>query len=306
MITEFVESLTKGLLEKWLERLFGPALLFWGGGLLLVIGLENLSETWKELSAKPMPEQVGLLVAALFVLSLSSALMSILRLPLLRLLEGYWPWPLNMVGRGLIRLRQKSARKRRLRHSELLQKHQNGTLTPHESEELARLETWRQFTPRDLEDFLPTALGNILRAAETRPRQRYGLDPILLWPRLWLLLPEETQNTLSATHERLAYLVEAWAWGFAFLVWTPWWWGAVIIALAWMLITYWLALAPAQTFAMLVQSVFDLHRWKLYKSLHWPLPERSGEAETTAGEALTRYIQRGMVEKPVLYQHPEE
>lgn len=36
---------------------------------------------------------------------------------------------------------------------------------------------------------LPTALGNIIRAAEQHPRIRYGLDPVVIWSRLQPVLP---------------------------------------------------------------------------------------------------------------------
>ena len=41
------------------------------------------------------------------------------------------------------------------------------------------------------ERLLPTALGNVLRAAEERVGRRYGIDTVVLWPRLFPLLPPE-------------------------------------------------------------------------------------------------------------------
>jgi hypothetical protein len=37
---------------------------------------------------------------------------------------------------------------------------------------------------------LPTMLGNTLCAAEFRARSRYGLDVVVLWPRLYPLLSD--------------------------------------------------------------------------------------------------------------------
>jgi hypothetical protein len=83
MLTDFLTELTKDLPGKWLERLFGPAFLFWAGGLLLVIGPAGLTAWWQYLLTQPALAQVGWLVAALLVLNASAAVMERLRLPLL-------------------------------------------------------------------------------------------------------------------------------------------------------------------------------------------------------------------------------
>ncbi|MFE0148605.1 hypothetical protein ACFWY5_15775 [Nonomuraea sp. NPDC059007] len=44
--------------------------------------------------------------------------------------------------------------------------------------------------PDDPVDVVPTAIGNILLAAEQHPRLRYGLDPVVIWSRLQPLLPD--------------------------------------------------------------------------------------------------------------------
>ncbi len=150
---------------------------------------------------------------------------------------------------------------------------------------------------------MPTRLGDILRAAETRPCQRYGLDPVLLWPRLWLLLPEDVRDDLAAARDRLDRRVQAFGWGFLFLIWVFVCRWALVIALPWMLVAYALIEQAACPFADLLQAAFETHRWALYDSLHWPLPEQSGAAEVAAGRALTRFIQRGMADAPVEYRH---
>jgi len=45
-------------------------------------------------------------------------------------------------------------------------------------------------TPAESDRHMPTKLGNILRAAELRSKDKYGLDAVICWPRLWLLLPD--------------------------------------------------------------------------------------------------------------------
>jgi len=293
MLTDFLTELTKDLPGKWLERLFGPAFLFWAGGLLFVVGPQGLAAWWEQLLTLPALAQVGWLAAALLVLNASAALMERLRLPLLRLLEGYWPWPLRLLEAPLSALVRRRVQRQRERWSDLMQQRESHSLTPAERMELARLEQARLDVPPDLADLRPTAVGNILRGMERRVVHRYGLDPVLLWPRLWLLLPEDARQEIAAARESLDRMAEAWGWGLCFLVWAFWQPWAAPIALVWMLLAAWLARSPARTFAVLVQSAFDLYRWRLYEALHFPAPEEKGDAERAAGQSLTRYIQRG-------------
>ncbi len=295
MLTAFLTELTKGLSGKWLERLFGPAFLFWAGGLLLVVGPQGLTAWWKDLLTQPALAQVGWLAVALLVLNASASLMERLRLPLLRLLEGYWPLPFRWLEKRLTALIRRRVLRQRERWSNLMQKRESQSLTPDEQIELARLEQARLDFPPDLADLRPTAIGNILRGVERRVVHRYGLDPVLLWPRLWLLLPEEARQEIAAARESLDRMAEAWGWGLCFLVWAIWQRWAVLIALGWMLLAAYLARSPARTFAVLVQSAFDLYRWRLYEALHFPVPQEKGPAEVAAGQTLTRYIQRGIV-----------
>ncbi len=296
MLTDFLTELTKDLRGKWLERLFGPAFLFWAGGLLLVFGPQRLSTWWEHLLTQPALAQVGWLVAAIILLNASAAVMERLRLTFLRLLEGYWPWPLRLLEAPLSALVRRRVLRQRERWRALMQKREAQSLTPAERMELARLEQDRLDVPPDPDDLRPTAVGNILRAVERRVVHRYGLDPVLLWPRLWLLLPEEARQEIAAARESLDRLAEAWGWGLCFLVWAIWRpLLAVPVALIWMFLAASLARSPARTFALLVQSAFDLYRWRLYEALHFPVPEEKGEAEIKAGQSLTRYIQRGSV-----------
>jgi hypothetical protein len=61
---------------------------------------------------------------------------------------------------------------------------------------------------------LPTALGNVLRAAEDRHGRRYGLDSVVVWPRLFPLLPAAYAQSIEDEVIQLdvsARLVITWA-----------------------------------------------------------------------------------------------
>ena len=321
MLAAFWKSVGGGLSERWLERLFGPAFLFWALGLILWIGPENLPAYWDRLEDLRVVTQSALLIGALLVLAVSDRLMKAFSLPVLRFLEGYWGWPLRRLAAWMAGKRRNSIIRQRYRWSELIQKREAGTLGWRESRELAHLESERRYTPRDPEDAMPTRFGTMLRAAETRPRQRYGLDPVLLWPHLWLHLPDRVREDLSAVRTELDRTADLWLWGLFFLLWglvkaavmlfgRGWGWQSAVVwvglACGWLLVAYEMALQTARSFVDLLLAVFDSQRWVLYEALHGPAPTESGEAEIDVGDALTRFVQRGMTKKPISYVEPKE
>jgi hypothetical protein len=44
----------------------------------------------------------------------------------------------------------------------------------------------------------PTLLGNILESYESYPESRYGMDAIFYWPRLWLILEQNTKDEIDS------------------------------------------------------------------------------------------------------------
>lgn len=60
-------------------------------------------------------------------------------------------------------------------------------------------------------------------------------------------------------------------------------------------------LARPALFCDLFLASFDTQRWRLYEALRWPLPKQSGAEEIATGEALTRFVQRGMTNQPVIW-----
>jgi hypothetical protein len=59
------------------------------------------------------------------------------------------------------------------------------------------------------EAVLPTRLGNILRAAEMYPYERYGMDGITLWSKLFKTLPKEFQEEIETAYDELLFLLNS-------------------------------------------------------------------------------------------------
>lgn len=300
MLTKFWESIGSNLAERWLEYIFGPAFLFWAGGLGLYIWQAGWQTVLDPVEALTPFQQGSLLLLALLVLGLSSVFMQAMRFPVLRVLEGYWPGPFRWLSTKIAAWRRPRYEKQ---YEELrsLASEDPDNLDPGQRDKLTWLDMWAHWQPVRTDDLLPTALGNILRARERSPGRKYGLDAIVCWPRLWALLPEHARTDLSNARASLDRLVELWFWGLLFALWTFWstpW--ALAISLVWMAVSYWLALQAAMTYGDLLETAFDLYRFSLYEALGWACPKSSQE-ERTLGRQLTEYLWRGTLPEHVTY-----
>lgn len=66
---------------------------------------------------------------------------------------------------------------------------------------------YEQKYPPEIGAVLPTRFGNILRAAETHARTRYGMDAVPMWPRLTHVIPESYYQRVQQANNSLAFLV---------------------------------------------------------------------------------------------------
>ena len=299
MMDKFWESLGGDLAGEWLRRAFSPPFLFYLTGLGCYILRHGWRPLWQRLLRLDTVTQIALLVLALLVLVLSSLLTARWRFAFLRWMEGYWPWPLRYLEGAFTTRQQQRLEERERRLNALL--NQRAPTEAGQTRQRAELETFVHYHPADPAEFRPTRLGNILRAGETAPAQKYGLDAHVCWPRLWPLLPEAFREDIHQAYTRLLTMAEIWGMGLLSLVWVVWSWWALPLALLWMGIAYRLALPVAMAYADLVESAFDLYRFALYEALHWEPPADS-DAEVARGRQLTEFLWRGTLPETVRYK----
>lgn len=311
MLTKFWEELGSELGKKWLTYLLEPTLTFWGIGLLGWVYRQTthwqaLTELWQRYEE---PAQVVLLVAGLLMLMASSTVMRWVQGPWLQLLEGYWPRWLSGLHQARIERVKEQLGPKKARWQVLQQQvREQGftTLRAVDRKEYVTLDLEINLRyPPDENDLMPTALGNRLRAAEDAPRHRYGLDPVLVWPQLWLVLPPETQTALSEAHESLDAAVRLIGWGMLTFIWFLWAWWACIPALLLIAVSWLRALNAAEVYGGLLRAAFDLHRFALYTAARWPLPTDT-QTEKTHGEQFTAYLFRGLSSEPVPFTPAEK
>ncbi|GII29130.1 hypothetical protein [Planotetraspora mira] len=147
----------------------------------------------------------------------------------------------------------------------------------------------------------PTRLGNVLQAAENYPRDRYGVDTILFWPRLFSLLPEQFQRDYEeyvANYEFplvvsfLASIATTIS-GMAMLLTgqPPLLYGLVVgggFVAAY--VAYRFALSGAEELGEQQRTAFDLYRDKLLEM--WPTADDVRD-ERDAFNMITRFVVMG-------------
>jgi len=193
---------------------------------------------------------------------------------IVRLLEGYWG--ASAIGSALASLGIELQRRRVKRLTGLLRRPANSA----QRERLRQVAAERLATyPLDDRDLLPTRLGNVLRAAETRAGQRYGLDTLTVWPRLYPHLSDSVTEALADLRDQLdtaarlcAVLALATIISAALLAVHGWWLliPATTAMLSW--IAYRAAIRAADDYGEQLYVAFDLHRFDMLRGLHLPLP----------------------------------
>jgi len=245
-----------------------------------------------------------LLVAGLLALAL---VVHPLQLTLVRLLEGYWGDPSS--ARSLAAWC--TARQARRRQALVDALRWEGEGQP----DAAALQRMQSSAAALLQGFpsperlMPTALGNVLRAAEDRPQRAYGLDGVTIWPRLFPLLPEAMRGLLADARNqmdialRFAAVFVLAALACAALLWRhPPWAALALIALFLAWLSYRAGVQAAVGYGQLVEVAFDLHRFSLYPALHLALPD-DPEAERALNAQVSAVL-RQRVPPGYRYTHP--
>ena len=298
MLSNFWDAIGGKLADRWAAVAI-PALVFWLGGLLAWAyhrgGIHELARLTDWLDRQTSMTQLTVVLTALLGVAASGLLVNRLTTPVLRLLEGYWPTWLAWLCRSLVARVQRRVAAEDQAWQQLARDvlEHPATATADQLAAFARLDQRRRRRPNAANRYQPTRIGNILRAAETWPSDKYGLDAVAVWPRLWLLLPEATRQELQAARTAIDSTIAAAIWGLLFCIFAIWTPVAVPIGLfvAAAAIGFW-APIRAGIFGDLVEAAFDLHRTALYLQLRWPLPTNPKQ-EHSQGEQLTRYLWRG-------------
>jgi hypothetical protein len=135
----------------------------------------------------------------------------------------------------------------------------------------------------ELADILPTRLGNVLRAAELYPRYRYDANEILLWPRIYHILPRELLADIQDARASLDFLLVVSLWCVGFAVGNPiaalLGHGSLTVAactftagLLLGYLAYLSAIPAAAEYGAYLRTAFEAYRFDLLARLRVPIP----------------------------------
>lgn len=288
--SKFWEALSEGVAQRWAERVLSPALLFWTIGVAAYSSRHGTTDLTSFIDSLDNVEKVLWLVGALALVGASAALMEGFEAGAQRMLEGYWPAWLDPVSGT--RVAVWATRFRTLRRRWLSLAQNCSSLSDIERAEYRRLDRDLALYPEDPARIMPTRLGNVMTAAETHSTQRYGLAAALMWPRLWLILPDEVRSELIGARRQFNSAVQAVVWAVATSIWVIWSWVALPFALIAGYWSYRRAIATGTAFGQLLSAAFDIHIRELAAAYGLKLVE--GELfHRDVGRLLTLFVRRG-------------
>lgn len=315
MFSVFAKQLNDYFDRRWVLAAFFPSLAFWGVSLIFAIAIvriDNALHLWKNLG---VDLQIIATAAALAWVAFFAFLLNILNLALVRLFEGYWEASLlapvarfkrarYQAHRRDLKLKAESAAKAMQELERANPNLDEATKRKIEEERENELNLARErflFFPPGESAVMPTHLGNILRSAEMYALERYGMDAVVLWPRLAPLLPKEFSESIANARMALDFMINlsglatflGITWGVYFAL--AQWWIFVVIALL-ILLLAWLmysnALHAARAYGELIKTAFDLYRWNLLDAFHLAYPEKT-EEEPELWEKISGFVFRG-------------
>ncbi len=137
--------------------------------------------------------------------------------------------------------------------------------------------------PDDAERVMPTRLGNAFRRFEDAAGSQYGLDAIRISPHLHMIIPARHHDYLTDSREELDMAIRLCAVSIVaatlslILVPDGWWLLLALVPYGLAYLAYRGAISAAQAYGVVLASVIDLDRFRLYDALHVARPRSTVE-----------------------------
>jgi hypothetical protein len=186
MFESLLKEVTGALDRRFVLTLFFPSLLFWAGLLVVYASTTDTAGLVTFWTAQSIELRTLEIVGALVWITFFAYVLWHQGLWLQQQFEGSWNWPL---GRRL-------AARRAGYYRGVLR-----SLNTDDDRDRERI--YYSFPlPEEEERVMPTRLGNILKNAVLYTLHQYGIDAVLMWPRLYPLLPDSFVAALARRKRR--------------------------------------------------------------------------------------------------------
>lgn len=129
----------------------------------------------------------------------------------------------------------------------------------------------------------PTWSGDRIHTAATRLKRDRHLDLGLLWPHLWLTMPDAVRTQILDARQALARANTLAAWAVLYAALALWWWPALILAILLVSIARHRIRDAADTYATLLEAAVRVHAGELVQTLGI---EGTDPASIQAGDKL--------------------
>jgi hypothetical protein len=284
----------------------------------LVQPVPYLEEQLKRLA---IGEDKWTIVVLTFVVLVLTGVLRNLNIRIIRLYEGY-PWNNSWLGELFKRKKKKWLRQAQPLREQLesfrLSLREGGADAEYLATFQAQQNALARRLNRDLPDqeqfVLPTRFGNVIRCFERYSTLAYGIDAIVLWPRLVGKIGSEFASTIDEAKTSLDFmlncsllssiisvvLLSMKIWGPDPLTWTtalPWLWRVVLFFIL-AVFFYEAAIGQANSWGEQVKSAFDLYRFDLLKSLGYEQQPSNSEEERELWQNISRQLLYADSKKP--------
>jgi hypothetical protein len=163
--------------------------------------------------------------------------------------------------------------------------------------------------PDDLDQVMPTRLGNVLRRAESQVGSQYRLDALQAVPHLMLIAPASHVDYVNDQRSQLDLAVRmtfisviATATAILFLCRDGYWVLIALVPYVLAYLSYRGSVVAAGHYGSALDTLVNLDRFALYQQLHLPLPATTHEERKTNAKLgqLFDYSPKEAIE----YSHP--
>ena len=167
----------------------------------------------------------------------------------------------------------------------------------------------RSMFPADLDEVMPTRLGNVLRRAESQAGSQYGIDALQATPNLLLIAPANHIDYVNDQRSQLDLAVRmtfismiAAATAIIFLWPYGTWVLIVLIPFGLAYLSYRGSIVAAGHYGSALETLINLNRFALYEQLHMQLPAstENEQEENVKLRDLLGYVPDTTID----YEHP--